>query len=367
MKVLQVGKFYYPVRGGIEQVVFDITEGLNEREIQTDVLCANTSCTSEIVDFENYKVFKSASYGTLSSTSLSPRFIYTFCKIAKNYDIIHIHHPNPLAFLALCIARPKAKIIIHWHSDIVRQKKSLKYFLPLQNWSLDFADKIIVTSPNYAKYSQHLKAYAKKTKIIPIGIEEKEFISDKKRVQTIRNKYQNKKIILAIGRLVGYKGFDVLVEAAKYMDDEFVIVIIGDGEQKSSLLKKIETENLSSKVHLVGNLTHQEKCNYLDACYTFVLPSVTKAEAFGVVLLEAMIFSKPLVSTNLQESGLSWVNKDKLTGLQVEPNSPKALATSFKKLLNGKLYTNLSKNSYARFKDLFQRDKMLNLLEELYY
>ena len=116
----------------------------------------------------------------------------------------------------------------------------------------------------------------------------------------------------------------------------------------------------------LGSLSYKEKCNYLAACGIFTLSSVTKVEAFGVVLVEAMLFDKPLVTTNLRESGMSWVNQEEETGLQVPPHSPKELAKAFERLLDEELYADVSKNVRKRFENLFQREQMLESLVALY-
>lgn len=366
MKVLQLGKFYYPTSGGIEHVLYEITEGLNASGIECDVLCANTKAEYSEMEFHNYKVYKTCSYGMLKATSISPQYILKFWQIHKQYDLIQIHHPNPLAFLALYIVRPKCKVVIHWHSDIIRQKKVLKYFLPLQKWVLNFSDKIIVTSQNYATHSLHLQEFIDKVVSVPIGISAEKFISSSLDVEKIHKKYLNKKIILAIGRLVTYKGFRYLVESAKYLSDEFIILICGEGPEKEYLSEYIISNKLQGKVELLGYLEEQEKYNYLEACFTFCLPSITKAEAFGVVLLEAMVFSKPLITSDIKESGMNWVNEHNVSGLHVEAKSPKKLAEAFDKLLDDGLYKKFCKGSYSRYIENFTSRKMLDSIQKLY-
>ena len=363
MKVLHLTKYYHPYIGGIEQVTKDIVQSLNiSTDIYCDVLCFNTSSTYIEESIETYKVYRTASLATLSSTAISPQYIQKFAKFAKNYDIIHIHHPNPIAFLALFLVRPSAKIIIHWHADIIRQKKLLKLFQPLQRWALQRADAIITTSQNYADHSQPLQDFKDKIQVIPIGIRPPTKVTFKR-----TNAYKNKKIIFSLGRLVSYKGFDVLINSAEFLDEEFIILIGGDGPLYDHLHELIEQKNLQNKVKLLGRLTEEEKSIYFQKCFLFCLPSITKAEAFGVVLLEAMTYAKPIVSTNIIQSGMSWVNKDDETGILVQPNSPQQLASAFKKLASDEeLYKTLSKNALKRYKKHFTREKMITSLEALY-
>ena len=363
MKILQIGKFYYPDIGGIESVLYEITEGINNIDgYRCDVLCANKKLKYEENIFKNYQVFRTASFGIIKSTSISPQMIYKLWKLRKKYDIVHIHHPDPMAFLALFLVRPSTKVIVHWHSDIIRQKKVLKYFLPLQRWVLNFSDKIITTSKNYKKHSVYLQEFQSKIVTIPIGISSDKFVN-----KDIKNNYKNKKIIFSIGRLVSYKGFIYLIKSAQYLNNDFMIVIAGDGPIKEELQQYIDLNNLNDKVILLGHITQKTKNFYLDICFVFCLPSITKAEAFGVVLLEAMKFSKPIVSSNIQESGMSWVNQDNKTGLLVKPKSPEALANAFLELkTNETLYEKFCKNSFERFKSLFKKEKMIISIHELY-
>ncbi|MEA3387152.1 MAG: glycosyltransferase, partial [Patescibacteria group bacterium] len=191
--------------------------------------------------------------------------------------------------------------------------------------------------------------------------------ADEENVKVIQKQHKNKKIILGLGRLVSYKGFSYLVESAKYLGDDFMILIGGTGPEEAKLLKSIIANNLQEKVKLLGHLSEQDKYDYLQASFLLCLPSVTKAEAFGVVLVEAMAFSKPIVTTNLLESGMSWVNKDAVSGLQVNPKSPKKLAEAFQKIANDKkFYELLCVNSFKRYQHLFTRDKMIASLKKLY-
>jgi len=367
MKVLQFGKFYYPVFGGMERAMYETTEGFNMRGVQCDVLCSNAEASSETSQFDGYTAYRAATYGMVNSAPISPGLISKLWNIHKNYDIIHVHHPDPMAFLALYIVRPSAKIVVQWQSDIVRQEVMLKLFLPLQNWVLKRADSIIAASEAYATHSPYLKPYLDKTEIVPIGISDDSFHADDKKVEQIREKYAGKKIVLAFGRLVTYKGFDYLAEAAQYLSDDYVILIGGGGSEEKTLSEIIDKYGLENKVHLLGHVEESDKYNYYQAASIFCLPSVTKAEAYGIVLLEAMAFGKPIVSSRIEESGMIWVNQDNYTGLQVPPRSPKKLAQAIERIGNDpELYLKFSNNCIERYRSLFTREKMIDTFDKLY-
>ncbi|MEA3454953.1 MAG: glycosyltransferase [Campylobacterota bacterium] len=368
MKVLQFGKFYYPTFGGMERAMYETTEGFNARGIQCDVLCSNTKPDREISQFDGYTAYRAATYGMVNSAPISPDLISRLWKIHKDYDIIHVHHPDPMAFLALYVVRPSAKIVIQWQSDIVRQEMMLKLFLPLQSWVLKRADSIIAASEAYATHSPYLKPYLDKTEIVPIGISDDSFHTDDKKVEQIKEKYAGKKIILAFGRLVTYKGFEYLAEAARYLSDDYVILIGGGGSEEKTISELIGRHQLENSVHLLGHVDESDKYNYYKAASIFCLPSVTKAEAYGIVLLEAMAFGKPIVSSKIEESGMIWVNQDNYTGLQVPPRSPKKLAEAIEVIGNNpELYLKFSNNCIERYESLFTRDKMIDTFDKLYH
>lgn len=172
MKVLQFSKFYPPVHGGIEQVAFDISEGITKSNGQpVDVLCVDPIGERKDDGKFRYKVYRQKLFAQLFSTPLSFSLILRWRAIRNNYDVIHVHLPNPMAVMALFLFPPKGKIVLHWHSDIVKQKKLLLLFAPLQKWILDKCTCIIVTSPVYGQSSPTLQPYQDKIVCIPIGVD----------------------------------------------------------------------------------------------------------------------------------------------------------------------------------------------------
>lgn len=368
MRVLQLGKYYPPDIGGIETVMYDITEGLNERGIKCDVLCSNSENKYKEEMINDYKVYRTKSYGKIASTSITPQMISKLREIIENYDIIHIHLPDPMANIALMLSNHKnKKVVLHWHSDIVKQKNLLKLYLPFQNWLLKRADKIIATTPKYIEESPFLYKYKEKCISVPIGIDNKRLIVKEELVKQIRNKFNNKRIIFSLGRLAYYKGFQYLIESAKYLDDNYVVLIGGTGELKEELEKFIKKYNLQDKVFLVGKIPQEELGSYYQACDLFVLPSIEKSEAFGVVQIEAMSFGKPVITTKIKGSGVDWVNKDGVSGVNVEPKNSEAIAEAIKRILkNQEIYSIFSSNAKKRFKEIFCKDYMINSLINIY-
>ncbi|MEM2073609.1 MAG: glycosyltransferase [Nitrososphaeria archaeon] len=348
MKILHLGKLCPPKEGGIEVFSFDLLEYLNSKGIRADLLCFGGDTREDI--FKNFNYYACKMSLKVRSAPISLDYLRIFKKIEKDYDIIHVHSPNPIAEL-LAIFSSK-KVIIHWHSDIVKQKILYKFYRPIQQRALKKACKIICTSPNYLESSKQLKGFKEKAIVIPLGFNAKrlEGFSEDKSIGDLLEKYKHRKIVLSIGRLVEYKGFEYLIEAGEYLDNNFLILIAGGGPLFKKLKGKIVDLKLQDRVILLGRVDNITQL--LKRCDVFCLPSVLRTEAFGLVLVEALSFGKPLVTTDVKGSGMSYVNQHGVTGLVVPPRDPKALAEAFKKICYDKeLYQRFSMNARERFQE----------------
>lgn len=366
MKVLQLGRYYPPHVGGIETVLFEITEGLNAKGLQCDVLCSNQSNALEISLTNGYKIIRAPSYAQILSTSISPSLIFQLRRIIQQYDVIHLHHPDPMATVALLLSRPSQKIVVHWHSDIIRQKLALFFYRPIQEKLLRRSDRIIVTSKNYLDTSQHLLHFKEKAVVIPIGINAG-MVANKEKLAELKARFANKTVVFGLGRHVYYKGFEYLIDSAGYLDDSFVIIIGGDGPLTPSLIKRVEEKGLGSKVVFTGRISESEIHSYFELCDIFCLSSIERTEAFGVVLLEAMSLGKPLVATNIPGSGANWINQHNHTGLNVEPKDAQALAQAFLSIISNEvLRKSFAQKSKERYYEKFTRDAMVTQIISMY-
>ncbi|WP_115153386.1 glycosyltransferase [Segatella buccae] len=367
MRVLQLGKFY-PILGGVEKVMFDLVRGLSQQGVDCDMLCANGEIgeSSYIVKLnEKAKIYCERRLLKICATVICPSMVLRLRHMCKYYDIIHIHHPDPMAALALIFSGYKGKVILHWHSDILKQRLLLKFFLPLQNWLVNRADVIIGTTPVYVACSPYLTQVQTKCTYLPIGIDPLQW--DDKKVEKIRNDYKGKKIIFSLGRLVHYKGFEYLIDAAKYIDDDNIILIGGGGELQKKLQKKISACGLQDKVVLLGRIPNECVSSYFKACDLYCLSSIQKTEAFAIVQIEAMSCGKPIVATEILGSGVSWVNADGVSGINVKPKSGYALSKAINRILKDEsLYEKLSMGASFRFKTIFQKQAMIEKCMDIY-
>lgn len=320
LRVLQLGKFY-PIKGGVEKVMYDLTTGFAERfshKVICDMMCADGEKGSRTIHLGgNARLICCRTLWKVAATMISPSMIHTLKKECWNYDIIHVHHPDPMACIALFLSGYKGKVVLHWHSDIQKQKVLLKFYQPLQEWLLKRADLILGTSPVYLAESPCLQSVQGKTRCLPIGVEPMR--PQAERVAAIREKYPCKKIVFSLGRLVTYKGYEYLIEAARFLDDDYVLLIGGTGPLKAELDEKIKMLGLEGKVVLLGRVSDEDLPAYYGACELFCLSSVQKTEAFGIVQIEAMSCGKPIVATTIPQSGVAWVNAHGVSGLNVVP------------------------------------------------
>ncbi|MCS6983560.1 MAG: glycosyltransferase [Leptospiraceae bacterium] len=369
-RVLQMGKFY-PVRGGVEHVMLLLSYGLHKKRVRVDVLTVSNkegdaNKTERVFD-GGVRIFLAHRLFSFLSVKFSLDLLFLARRLVKHYPLVHIHHPDPMAALALFLARAKKKqkIILHYHSDIVRQRLFMPLYYPLLSYLLRQSDVIITTSPIYRDSSPYLKGYRDKIKVIPIGIAPLE--EDKKLVRQIRKNFAQKKIILSVGRLIYYKGVEYLIVAAKYLPPNCVVIIIGEGPLFVEYQDLIKKEDLENKVFLLGRLEQKELASYYAACDLFCLPSVEKSEAFGIAQVEAMSFGKPVVATNIEGSGVPWVNEHGITGLNVEPRNPQQLARAIVEILEDKKkYDTYARNAKKRYNELFTLEKMTQDVLKIY-
>ncbi|MCR5462950.1 MAG: glycosyltransferase [Bacteroidales bacterium] len=362
MKVLQLGKFY-PVFGGVEKVMRDLAIGLG-----CDMLCASADKKRKFNTISHDGggcIFVAPTLFKAAGTMIAPQMVSWLNRHAREYDLIDIHHPDPMAGLALRLSRFKGKVILHWHSDIIGKGVFRFLYKPIQHWLVRRADKIVGTTPVYVSESPDLKDVQDKTTFIPIGIEP--LIPEEESVDKIRRDFEGKKLVFSLGRLIPYKGYEHLIRAACYLPEDYKVVIAGSGPLRDSLQKEIDQLELHGKVTLAGYLEDKDLPAWFAAADVFVLPSVTKNEAFGIVQIEAMSFGTPVVATRIPGSGVSWVNKEGVSGLNVEPRDPEDLARAILEITKDEIaHRSFGDGAKSRFEEMFRKELMIKELEKLY-
>lgn len=341
MKILQTNKAYYPKVGGIETTITTLSEGLVKKFGEdVSVLTCNEIFHLKTIEkvINGVKVKYVPTYGFLTSLPLSPGYFKSIMEYSG--DILHIHEPFPLADLSVLLSsrlkRNFSRIVVSWHSDIIRQKWVLSFYKKYLFKFLKIADKIIVSNPNLIRNSDFLPFFEDKIEVIPIGInlnwvdscQESNILSE-----GIRKSYKGS-MVLFVGRLVYYKGLEFLIDAINLIPD-VSLVIIGSGPLRDKLIKKINELNLASRIKIVPEVDEKKLHSYYKACDLFVLPSVEKSETYGIVQIEAMACGKPTICTEIG-TGTTFVNQNEVTGLVVPPRNIELLAEAMNKLIINK-------------------------------
>jgi glycosyltransferase involved in cell wall biosynthesis len=364
MKILELGKFYPPVRGGIETLLKSMCEGFVRNGAEVECVVANNRAQTVEERINGVLVRRVGSYGEVLSTSICPGYVRAAQK--STAKIWHTHFPNPLSDFAILRAQSRVRIVITYHSDIVRQSGLMKFYGGLLEKCLERADKIVVASPRHIDFSKWLQPHCHKCEVIPFGIDVARFT---KSLPSRLNLPQTARrpILLTVGRLVGYKGHRWLIEAMKNVDA--TLWIIGTGPLETELRTRTADLELNDRVHFLGNVSDEELPAYYRGCDIFVLPSITPNEAFGMVQLEAMACGKPVISGDLK-SGVPWVNQHEITGLIVPPRDAPALAKAIQELGTDRVRAHkMGETGRARVERDFTEDRMIDryfaLFEEL--
>ena len=363
---MQVGKYYYPVMGGIETVLQNLSEGLVSRGEEVTVICSHTEAKRIYEERRGVEVIKLPTFGAFASQPLTPSLWSEMRLKSGHFDLFHIHSPNPLAEVS-CIALTKSPpIVITYHSDIIRQKFLGSMYKPALRKFLHKVDRIVVGSDEALENSPILPEFRDKCVVIPFGISDSAFKRGEqvdRRASEMRIRYGD--FMLFTGRLVSYKGLEILLQAMKNINNQ--LVVVGDGPLRRPLQELADSLGISERVHFTGFVEDSvEFAAYYHACEVFVLPSITRAEAFGMVLLEAMACSKPVISTRL-DSGVAFVNQDGVSGLQVAPGSVRELEEAIAKLFSAaELRQEMGKQARLRFEEHFTLEKMISSYQQLY-
>ncbi len=367
MKILHLYKDYCPVLGGIENHIRVLAEAQVHRGHEVTVLAASRRWRGEVRTLNGVTVILAGRLGTIASTPLSPSLFRRLSQIEA--DIAHLHFPHPPGEVAQLLLGHAAGTVLTYHSDIVRQRRLLRLYDPLLRRVLAGADRILVTSPAYAETSAYLRNVRDKCTIVPLGINVEHFQNQGDREQAaMRARWglpRDRPVAVFVGRLRYYKGLDYLLGALPLVPD-LHLLIVGDGPLWDRTRSLAASLGVTNRVVFTGDVGEVD----LPGCYmagdVFVLPSHTRAEAFGTSLVEGMAAGLPVISTEIQ-TGTSWVNQDRVTGLVVPPCDPSALADAMRTLVtHPHLRREMGQAGLARARTLFQASTMVDAVEKVY-
>lgn len=358
-RVLHVGKFYSPHRGGIETYLKSICGALRDK-LDLHVIVANDGreTVEDVVD--GIKVTRVATLCRLASASICPGLAKAIRD--ADADLVHLHYPNPPAAIAYLASGHRGRLVIGYHSDVIRQRTLNTLLAPVLERTFHRASAVIASSQRYLDSSPVLSDWTARCQVIPYGIAAKRYeFCDTAQVAAIRKQF-GPHLVMAAGRLVYYKGFEYLIRAMKNTPGS--LIIAGNGPLRARLQREIDESGLAERVVILGD--REDLTPYYHAADVFVLPSVMRSEAFGIVQLEAMACGKPVINTSL-DSGVPSVSVHGMTGLTVPPANPAELAAAIGLLLEDRdLRESYGRNARRRVQQEFTLERMASCTLQLY-
>jgi glycosyltransferase involved in cell wall biosynthesis len=330
LRVLHLGKFYPPHAGGVERHLYDLSECQAQSGLEVACLVHATpgkAADAPRTDTGRVRVERVPCHGQLLFAPVSPAWPWHFRRLMRDFrpDVLHVHVPNPSTFwLLLNGAARRTPTIVHWHADIPEDSghRGLKLaYPPYRGFERALnarAARIVATSNAYLDASRALAPFRSKCEVIALGIADAAAPGRAPIWPAGRLK------VLAVGRMSYYKGFDVLLDAIA-QEPSASLVLVGHGEQRASLEARVATLGLGERVMFAGNLDDAGLEAAYRACDLFCLPSLDRAEAFGMVLLEAMRAGKPVLASDIPGSGVGTVVVQGVTGKLVPPRDVASL------------------------------------------
>jgi glycosyltransferase involved in cell wall biosynthesis len=365
LRVLQIASFYAPTIGGMETVLQDLAEGLVATGDSVTILCAAEGPRGAREVRGGVTVVRSPSLGKWFSQPMTPLLPMTLARLAESVDVAHVHMPNPIAELATVLLPRRLPVVATYHADIIRQRALWPLFVPTRRAILARARCIVVPTEQHVRYSEVLPPLREKCTVVPFGISAQRYqLDDAGRARAGALRAKHGKFVLFVGRLVHYKGVTTLIESMRDVDAE--LVILGDGPERPAAEAAVTRHGLGARVSVVGAVSQPELNAHLEACAVLALPSVSRSENFGMILLEGMLFGKALVTSRLQ-SGVEALNEDTVTGLKVAPRDPRALAVALSKLLSDEaLRATMGAAARARLESHFSLAQMISGYRAVY-
>ena len=357
MKIVHVFKdFYPPLAAGITCYIADVSEAMARRGHQVEVHVAGVKRSrrdrlpSGVVVHRHREVTRALSMPLAPGLVREVRSVYA--------HVIHVHLPNPIAELGVVLNRT-TPIVCTFHAQLGRQQIFEPVYAPLREALLTRAASILVSGEKMAS-APELRHHRDKVTVLPYGVSPRLTCPQPGRSRSADDALR----LLFVGRLVYYKGVDILLRALTQVPDVH-LRIVGDGANRFELERLASELLLEQRVTFTGLLDDAHLLREYQGADVFVLPSVSRAEAFGLAMVEAMANGLPAISTSLG-TGTDWVNLDGVSGLVVAPGDASALAQAIERLRDPSLRQTLSVAAQERVKSNFSFAAHADALEHAY-
>jgi glycosyltransferase involved in cell wall biosynthesis/ABC-type polysaccharide/polyol phosphate export permease len=331
LSVLHIFKVYYPdLFGGTLTVIRDICAGLKQTFTAGVLVCSKSKGRPRIV-VNDVAVERVPSFGDVMSLPAAPTYPWRLWRRIADHDLLALHAPFPLADLVFALGLGRNRpLVVHWHADIVSHAGLRRFVEPLMRRTLRRADAIIVSDEILIENTPLLREFADKCHAVPFGVDVSKYDCPVRNPNRAGVGHDRGRVVLACGRLVPYKGFDVLVRAA--VGQDFDVWIVGEGREKPRLEQLIRALGVRDRVRLLGSVPDHELVKLMRIADVFVLPSVTNAETFGLAQLEAMAAGCPIVNTAL-DTAVPEVARHGIEAITVPPGDHEKLAEAIATLI----------------------------------
>lgn len=335
MRILHAYKHYLPeMPGGIASAISELVNEPSAGKKSEVLTCAAGFGAARQYVHEGVSVMRARAFGSLLSMPISPSFPLKLRAMASEFDVLALHHPFPLNDVGLFL-RPKdcPPIVVHWHAEILGRPVTSSLVAPFIRHTLRRASRIVVSDDAIIEHSAYLHEFREKCAVLPYGISYQNWnsASPADQLEIVRLRNAHPRLIVAFGRLVPYKGFDVLIRAMASVDA--TLIIIGEGTARAELEALVSQTAVGRKVIFAGHLSRDQVRQHLHAARIFAFPSVTNAEAFGIAQLEAMAAGLPIVNTSLP-TAVPHVARNDREALTVSPSNVDELQTAINRLLS---------------------------------
>ena len=356
MRIVHASKFYPPAPGGIETVVKELCDHTAD-DWDVRVVAANTEGATVTERQGRVTVTRAACVGRAHSVPLCPSLPLHLWR--ANADCVVLHEPNPIAGTALFTRVPAPRLIVWHHSDLLRPRWAPATYGRVQRALYRRAACVVVSSPILAAESPLVKQ-ARRVAVVPFGVRVDRFRRLDERqlrlAESIRRRYASPRVLF-VGRLVYYKGLDILIDALASVPG--TLILAGEGPLDHELRERAAARAVLGRVHFLGRVADGDLPAYYHGADLFALPSTARTETFGVVQVEAMAAGLPVISTDLP-TGVPWVNQDGVSGIVVPPGDANALAAALTRLTgDATLRAALGRNAAIRAESMFGLDTMI--------
>jgi len=365
---------FYPFTGGVEVFSYELTRRLVKRGYEIQVLTTDFESRPgpDLVDgikVQRYRIPFFA-FRTPIIPHIPLRIPFREC------DLIHVISTYPtLTDLAIIVGKTLGKPVLVTHQldggadDWVGRSATKLYHQIIASPLIRLTDRVVATSHSYASTSPILQPILERVEVIPNAVDETTFNPDVEGSK-ITEKYglQRTRNVLFVGRLVPYKGVEYLlsaIETLRHDLPEIHLIIVGDGELKEKLIQQAVSLGIRENVTFTGHLPNSELPPFYASSDLTVLPSISRLEAFGIALLEAMACGKPVVASSIP--GVIEVVEDGVTGYLTPPRDARALAGAISKIIgNKRLAERMGREARRRIEENYTWRRVAHSYERLY-